>query len=348
MPTCLIGLGSNVGDRAGNLDRALTLLAGEAGFCLRARSSWRVTHPVGGPQQHDFLNGAAQFETPLEPHAVLRVLLRVEAQMGRGREIRWGPRPIDLDLLLYDQRVITGPELIVPHPRMAWRRFVLEPAAEIAAEMLHPALGWTVGRLLAHLNTAASYVAITGPIGVGKTELAAALAKRGDVRWLPETLDLAALEAFYRDPAGRAWAMELEFLQQRARALDRSAPEWSGSGPPVVTDFWFDQSPAFARIWLAPDRWPAFNERWESVRREVVRPKLTVWLDTSADTLRQRIAERGRRGEEVLSAELLDRLRQTLADCLRLPDQGPVLRLDGSADREALVSEVTTAIDSWK
>ena len=142
-----------------------------------ARSSWRETAPIGGPPgQAAFLNGAVKLETPLPPHELLGCLQQIEGELGRRRAERWGPRPIDLDLLLYDELILTTPELVLPHPRMAWRRFVLEPAAEVAGSMIHPTIRWTLARLLAHLNESMPYVAITGPIAAGKTRLAERLA----------------------------------------------------------------------------------------------------------------------------------------------------------------------------
>ena len=134
---------------------------------------------------------------------------------------------------------LSTPTLVLPHPRMAWRRFVLEPAAEVAGAMLHPTIRWTIARLLEHLNSARPYVAITGPIAAGKTQLAERLAAAISARLLVEQPDWARLDAFYADPAGHGWQTELEFLRQRARLLAVSrqvafvanAPHCNGAAP---------------------------------------------------------------------------------------------------------------------
>jgi 2-amino-4-hydroxy-6-hydroxymethyldihydropteridine diphosphokinase len=156
MATALISLGSNLGDRKATLDTAIEKLRQTAGIKQVVVSSYHATKPVGGPEgQEEFLNAAARMETSLSPRALLSELQRIERELGRVRQEHWGPRTLDLDLLLYDDRVINAPELIVPHRFLPFRRFVLEPAAEIAAGMKHPVLGWTVERMLFHARTAA-------------------------------------------------------------------------------------------------------------------------------------------------------------------------------------------------
>ncbi len=142
-----LGLGSNLGDREAALRSALELL----GEDVVAVSSFRETDPVGYLDQPRFLNAAAALETELEPRALLERLLEVERELGRTRDgPRFGPRTIDLDLLLYGDRVIDEPGLVVPHPRLAERRFVLEPLAELDPDLVVPGRG-RVSDLLAWL-----------------------------------------------------------------------------------------------------------------------------------------------------------------------------------------------------
>ena len=348
MAACLIGLGSNLGPRRSTLARAWELLAQEPAVSLLARSAELQTQPVGGPPgQQPYLNAAALLATTLAPEALLARLQSIERQLGRTRGTHWGPRTLDLDLLLYDQAVIRTPALVVPHPRMAWRRFVLQPAAEIAPEMVHPTTGWTIARLLAHLDTALPYLAIAGPIAAGKTALAQAVAGRSGARWIGEAIDESILAAFYGDPAELAWQTELHFLRQRAAQLSADDPGWSDRQHWTVSDFWFDQSWAFAGVWLAPPRREEFHRLWQQARRTVPRPKLTVVLDVPAEALRARILARGRPYERDLSIEQLQRIRQAIRAQAAAADQGPLLELADDSPATAL-EEVLAAMQAMQ
>jgi 2-amino-4-hydroxy-6-hydroxymethyldihydropteridine diphosphokinase len=141
-----LGLGSNLGDREEALAAAGRDLA-ERGFVTTHRSSIWHTEPVGGPPQGWFLNAVVEGRTALPPRALLHACLDTEHAMGRVRAERNGPRRIDIDILFYGDARIEEPELVVPHARLAERRFVLEPLFEIAPDFVHPVLGLTVSEL---------------------------------------------------------------------------------------------------------------------------------------------------------------------------------------------------------
>jgi 2-amino-4-hydroxy-6-hydroxymethyldihydropteridine diphosphokinase len=151
--TAFVGIGANLGEPERQIAAALDQLAAEEGIELVAVSSLRETEPVGYLDQPNFLNGVAQLETALPPVALLERLLAIEARLGRvrGEGPRFGPRTIDLDLLVYGDRTVEEPGLSVPHPRLAERRFALEPLAELAPGLEIPGLGPVQG-LLAELE----------------------------------------------------------------------------------------------------------------------------------------------------------------------------------------------------
>ena len=146
MTVAYVGLGANLGDREATIRAAVAELPGVVGV-----SNLRETDPVGVTDQPRFLNGVAALQTELPPRELLDVLLAVERRLGRERRERWGPRTIDLDLLLYGDQEIAEDGLIVPHPHLHERRFVLEPLADLAPQLVVPGRG-RVEDLLAELD----------------------------------------------------------------------------------------------------------------------------------------------------------------------------------------------------
>ena len=140
MSIVYISLGSNLGDRAGNIKKTVEELSADKKLKIREKSAVYETEPVGGSPQDYFLNQVIGIETNLTPHDLLRSLLEIERKLGRKRGIRWGERLIDLDILLFDDLILKEFDLEIPHPRLFRRKFVLVPLAEINPELYHPVL----------------------------------------------------------------------------------------------------------------------------------------------------------------------------------------------------------------
>ena len=151
MARIFLGIGSNEGDSLELISRAVRGLREIPGVQLEQMASIYETEPVGPPQPK-YLNTVVEIATALEPRRLLDALKALERLLGRAPSTqRWGPRVIDLDILLYDDRVLDEPALSIPHPRMHERRFVLEPLAQLVPDLIHPVLKQTIARLLATL-----------------------------------------------------------------------------------------------------------------------------------------------------------------------------------------------------
>ena len=282
MARCLVGCGSNLGRRREQLDRAVELLRFMPGVRMLAVSRFRETRPVGGPVgQSPYLNGACLLETDLGPHDVLGMLNAVENTLHRERTERWGERTLDLDLLLYDDLVVDDAALTVPHPRMATRRFVLEPAVEIAADFEHPLAACSLRALLDNISAPHPLVAVVGVPGSGAAEVAAAVgdAVLARVIHAPRPLPLPA------QAGSEAWH---DLLAAWVEPLASAA--WPDDPHGTVIDYCLDAIAAAAAVALSPTDATRLDAALDRAARRVPVPHVAILLVASADVLEERFA----------------------------------------------------------
>lgn len=314
MAECLISIGSNLGDRSLVIDSALGDLQSNSAVSLRRVSQPHITQPIGGPAGQDsFVNAAAHIETSLSPTALMAVLHELESRAGRTRAVRWGPRSLDLDLLLYDDLILNEESLVVPHPRMAFRRFVLTPAAEIAPQMLHPLLGRSISQLLEHLEQAPNYVAITGAPKAGKSKLAEAVAARTKAVTVLERQSGGSPIDSAPSPSLQA---ELEFLRRRCELL--RGVTGSRLNQYAISDFWLRQCLAYANE-LHPEELEQLEAALLNCGDQVAAPKLIVIVEWDL---------RGAIPDE--QTEAIIQIQRELRKQLLGPGQPPSLRLDAA------------------
>jgi 2-amino-4-hydroxy-6-hydroxymethyldihydropteridine diphosphokinase len=332
MARCLIGCGSNLGERREQLDRALELLRFMPGVTFLAASRYRETPPVGGPPgQGRFLNGACLIETELSPHAVLHLLNAVENTLHRDRQTRWGERTIDLDLLLYGDLVVESDDLTLPHPRMATRRFVLEPSAEIAADLPYPLATCTVGDLLDNISGCPPLVSIVGVPGSGADRVAAAVADAVMGHAIHAPRDLPA------DDAGvEAWRGVLA-----AWSAPLAAQAWLDDEHHVaIADHWLDALDVVAAEQLPADEAAAFSRDVATAAAATAAPRVAIQLVEPRNTLLTRDPSGG-----------LARLQERLSRRLRCPgERDPrcpkaVITVD-ARDRDRAIAEATAAVEA--
>jgi 2-amino-4-hydroxy-6-hydroxymethyldihydropteridine diphosphokinase len=167
MHLATVGLGSNLGDRASTIRKAIEWLAGQSGNLLMACSSLYEAEPVGKTDQGWFLNCVIQVRTARDLLDFFHLLQHGEAVFGRVRKERWGPRTLDMDLLFFDEVVYSDSEITVPHPAVPLRRFVLEPLCEVAPDLVHPSIGAKASNLLEQLVDPSRVVRLASPpVGV--------------------------------------------------------------------------------------------------------------------------------------------------------------------------------------
>ena len=292
----------------------MELLRFMPGVNLVKVSRYRDTRPIGGPPgQGVFLNGACLFETDLAPHDVLDMLSAVENTLHRERGERWGPRTVDLDLLLYDDVVLDSETLTVPHPRMATRRFVLEPCVEIAPELVHPLAACTLEGLLESISTTRPHVAVVGIPGTGVEEVATAVAHASLAR-------LATAPPEYAVVAGgavgddRAWRAAVEACA-RPLVAARCAPDPHG----VVSGYWMQTLLLAAETSLPPAEFAGFASFFSGAAAATAPPHVAILMVAAPDVVESRCAARA---EDAGTIPRLLRLQDRLVAALRGGDAG--------------------------
>lgn len=271
-----ISLGSNLGDRRAILDEAVARLGQTPGVVVAQVSSYRETRPVGGPPgQGPFLNAAARLDTTLTPRELLGTLQAIERDLGRVRTVRWGERTLDLDILIYGCKFIDEPDLKLPHPRLAVRRFVLEPLAEIASEVTDTITRRTIADLVNNLDRIPRLLLIDGMTSGAAPAIArrVAIALSGISIHLADVAPVPALsldQLARIDGERRSILCELDLITAAIRRFDHADIRW------VVADFWLDIASLKKIVQQSPlpllyDRSRRDESRWKLPLRQRLR-----------------------------------------------------------------------------
>ena len=347
MAGCLIALGANLGDAEQTLQAVLAHLARLPQVRQLVASRIYTTAPIGGPPgQPPFANAAARFETDLSPLAVLALLQSLEHQWGRERVTFWGPRTLDLDLLLYDEQRIDSPILTVPHPRMAMRRFVLEPAVEIAPLLRHPTSGLPLQQLWDHVNSAPLYVALSSACWFAKMHVATTTVERlMQQKVVATTTTMRGMTVWGPPPVSDP---EHSFVEHYCDLLPRLAEDLQSllAGAPacwLISGFWPAEVRLGGELWFTGEARNVALAAYDRAFATVPAPRLIAFLETPNDLLllNPDLASQDERYRD--QAQRLASQRDALTQLIEKTRGTPVLRLS-AARPEAAIEEVSAAV----
>lgn len=312
------------------------MLGESASISVCAVSDMIATSPLGGMDQPGYLNAVVKIETSLSACDLFAQMVTIENALGRERWEKWGPRTIDLDLLLYGDEVIETDDLTVPHAQMHLRSFVLEPLAQIAGDLVHPILKETINTLADRLSGgdyvidagAPQLISIAGVIGVGKTTLASGLARSLAGAMIKEAYDtnpyIADACAGDKDAALNS---QLHFLISRLDQLDKKVLT---SGDIFIADYVFEKDRVFAERTLTPEQLVFYNERSERVASSIAASVLVIYMSDSVDAVLDRIHVRNRPYEQQIQPGSIESLSECYEELFAGWQRCPVIRVSVS------------------
>jgi 2-amino-4-hydroxy-6-hydroxymethyldihydropteridine diphosphokinase len=332
--TAYIGFGSNQGDRNRSIQSAMEMLSHTPGVQIVRKSKVRETRALSASgDQPGYLNATVEIKTPLAPMTLFKTLQEVEIRLGRVRTEKWGPRTIDLDILLYGDTVISEPTLCVPHRQLHLRSFVLDGLAELCPEFVHPVLGRTMAELAKRLSGQSfaanparpQLVSVAGLIGVGKTTLTRGLAECWGGKAVFEEYDKNPyLAKVYAGAKELALDSELYFLSSSVRQL---SAETLTAGQIYVNDYVFEKARIYARSWLEAEQLAEYEAIYPERHKKAVLPTVVIYLEDSAEHCLERIHRRRRPFEQGIQTEFLKRLEGWYNDLFENWTACPLIRI---------------------
>jgi deoxyguanosine kinase len=329
-----IGLGTNLGDRKRFIEDALSMFGQTRETELIKATEPVETTPLGNMNQPSYLNAIAHLKTNLSAENIHRRLIEIEDALERKRGKKWASRNIDLDLLLFGNEVIRTDKLIVPHPQMHLRSFVLNDLCKLNPKLVHPVLNETVEILASRLNgenfaplTDKSWlVSIAGNIGAGKTTLTKKLAKSLSCRSIFEAYDKNPfLAKVYAGNKDLALSSQLFFLTSRVEQLNPSIRE---KNCPIVTDYLFQKELIYANLILSKEQQSLYLKIYSQVAPCVMGPSLVLYLTDSPQRCLERIHSRNRPYEQQIQLNFLQAIDVGYKELIAGWKSSPVIALD--------------------
>jgi 2-amino-4-hydroxy-6-hydroxymethyldihydropteridine diphosphokinase len=306
-----IGLGSNQGNRTQFIESAIKAISHCEGVKFIRTSRVIETRALSQHLQPDFLNTVVQIETQLSAAELLKQLQSIENQLGRVRNEKWGPRTIDLDVLLYGDSVVEQSGLFIPHKQLHLRSFVLNGLSELCPDSLHPTMKVSFQELLGRLNgcdfaidpNRPQLISVTGPIGVGKSTLAANLQKYIEADGIFEEYDKNPyMPRVYEGQKELALDSELYFLSSSVKQL---SPDSLAAGQLYINDYIFEKALMYAQSWLEPAALKKYEAVYAQQKQKVTTPVLIIYVGDSTEHCMERIVRRNRKYEQQIETGFL-------------------------------------------
>ena len=323
-----LSLGSNQGRKLKNLQKAIYEIAESIGAIHKISSVYKTDS--WGFKGDDFYNICIAVSTYLPPEELLKNILNIETKLGRKREQnnKYTNRKIDIDILLFDDEIVFSKNIIIPHPRMLDRKFVLVPLAEIAGNSLHPIEKKTLNICLNNTIDASeihkissklqrpipliekyNYVAIEGNIGSGKTSLSNLMSDEFNAKIVLERFaDNPFLPKFYEDQERFAFPLEMSFLADRYQQLTDDLAQFDLFKNFIVSDYYIFKSLIFAQVTLQKEEYALYRKMFDIMYKEISKPDLYIYLYQNTDRLLENIKKRGRIYEQNIEASYLQKI----------------------------------------
>jgi 2-amino-4-hydroxy-6-hydroxymethyldihydropteridine diphosphokinase len=345
----MVSLGSNQGNRLALIESSIDLIHSEVAVVVKVSKIYES--PAWGFESEPFYNCVLLLHTLKSPQKLLNQLLKVEKKLGRVRNQLAGyqPRPIDIDILAFDEEILATETLQIPHPLLPKRKFVLQPLLDLDNNWVHPVLKKSIVQLVAETEDSSAvkavhtlnspieklalqpfnYIAIEGNIGAGKTTLATKLAEDCNAKLVLERFaDNPFLPKFYKDQSRYAFPLEMSFLADRYQQLSDDLAQFDLFKDFVVADYHIFKSLIFAKVTLQEDEFRLYKTMFDIIHKEMPKPDLYVYLYQNTTRLLHNIKKRGRSYEQEIPAEYLEKINQGYLDYIKTQTDLNVLIVD--------------------
>jgi len=347
----ILSIGSNQGNRLENIQKCIQLVQLELGTVFSVSKVYET--PSWGFESAFFYNCTIAIYTHKSALKLLSGILKIEKKLGRVRNHKNGyqARSIDIDIISFENEIINMPTLVIPHPQMHKRLFVLIPMQDLKVDYIHPIFQKSIEELIAicddksgceiiatleipkekyHLQHY-NYIAIEGNIGAGKTTLASKIAQDFNAKTVFERFaDNPFLPKFYKDQNRYAFPLEMSFLADRYQQLSDDLAQFDLFKDFVVADYHIFKSLIFAKITLQGDEYRLYKTLFDIIYKEMPKPDLYVYLYQNTDRLLQNIKRRGRSYEQEIPVDYLDKINKGYLDYINTQTDLNVLIIDVS------------------